>query len=310
MVRARSIIIAVITVIAVLASCQKINDQIGDIALSPLIDITQLSEIIDIPNIKVVDLRSNVRYQQGHIPKAIRLWRTDIEDSTHITKGIRATSAQLQYLLQSKGLNNGDHIVIYDDKGDVDAARLWWLLKLYNYQNVSLLNGGLQAWKRNNLPVSTAIAEVPPIGDIQLGPTNLSLLTNKEQVLSSIYNHHYKIIDARSWDEYSGNTQKNGSARSGRIPGSIFLDYSQTLDENGQFLQHNELKRLISKHELMPEDSLIIYCQSGVRSSHFSFVMMEVLGYPYVTNYDGGWIEWSEDLDLPIEFDSVSFTMN
>ena len=51
----------------------------------------------------------------------------------------------------------------------------------------------------------------------------------------------------------------------------------------------------------MPENrKIIVYCQSGVRSALVTFVLRELMGYPFVANYDGSWIEWSFDQDLPI----------
>ncbi len=37
---------------------------------------------------------------------------------------------------------------------------------------------------------------------------------------------------------------------------------------------------------------VIVFCQSGVRSSHTQVVLRDVLGLE-VYNFDGSWIEWS-----------------
>lgn len=309
MVRVRPIILVALLGALIFGGCLS-SDQKDDIVFTSLVQTDELKNLIDLPNVRLVDLRPNERFIQGHIPNAIQLWRTDIEDSTHTTNGIRASLEHLEHLLQMKGLNDGDHIVIYDDKGDVDAARLWWLLKLYDYPKVSLLNGGLQAWKNSGLPVTSTVESSPVKGDIRLGRINYQLLINKAEVLASVGNNHYKIIDTRSSDEYSGYMQKTGAARPGRIPGSIFLEYSQTLDHNGLFLEPKELEKLFSNYGIIADDSLIIYCQTGVRSSHLSFVLTEIMGYQNVANYDGSWVEWSHDDELPIELDSISFTMN
>ncbi|MEQ8714045.1 MAG: sulfurtransferase [Cyclobacteriaceae bacterium] len=309
MVRVDSIIGLSISLLWALSACQP-SEQGDGSAIGPLIEVGQLSEILEHQDIKLVDLRPFELYQKGHIPKAIHLWRPDIQDSTHSTTGIRASRSQLQYLLQSKGFNHGDHIVIYDDKGDVDAARLWWLLKLYGYHSVSLLNGGLQAWENSGLEITNSMRVVRPNGNIQLETPNHKFLVDHQKVLAAVGNKNYKIIDARSAEEYSGQHQKSGAQRSGRIPGSIFFEYSQTLDENAKFLESEELIELISSYGISAEDSLIVYCQSGVRSSHLSFVLHELMDYPYVANYDGSWIEWSQNPNLPIETDSLILTMN
>ncbi|MEQ9302164.1 MAG: sulfurtransferase [Cyclobacteriaceae bacterium] len=309
MVRVSSIIGLSFFLFWTITGCKPADQGNGN-TIEPLIEAVQLSQVLNDQNVKVIDLRPLERYQDGHIPGAIQLWRTDIQDGTHNTRGIRASRSQLENLLQAKGLNDGDHIVIYDDKGDVDAARLWWLLKLYGYPTVSLLNGGWQAWKKNELGMTGAPESTPQEGNIRLKPLNQNLLVDQQKVLAAIGNKNYKIIDVRSAEEYSGQIQKSGAERPGRIPGSMFFEYSQTLDENAQFLHKTELTDLISKYNLDSQDSLIIYCQSGVRSSHLSFVLLELLGYQYVANYDGSWIEWSQNLQLPIESDSLSLTLN
>lgn len=309
MVRARTIIGISIFMVTAFTGCQPV-DQSVDRTFSPLIEAIQLSEMIDHDNVKLIDLRPLERYQIGHIPGAIQLWRTDLEDSGHNIQGIRASRAHLQHLLQTKGLNDEDHIVIYDDKGDVDGSRLWWLLKLYGYQTVSLLNGGLQAWEKNGFGTTSKVEDIDQSGNIRLVSPNPNLLIDQRQVLNAIGNKNYKIIDVRSAEEYSGQIKHSGAERPGRIPGSMFFEYSQTLDENDQFLDKAQLNQLISKYNFDSKDSLIIYCQSGVRSSHLSFVLLELLDYQNVANYDGSWIEWSQNFQLPIESDSLSLTLN
>ena len=59
------------------------------------------------------------------------------------------------------GISNSDHIVAYDGKGIFSAARLWWMLRAYGHEEVSVLNGGLPAF----LPAGLAfwwLVLVPP----------------------------------------------------------------------------------------------------------------------------------------------------
>lgn len=291
-----------------LSGCKN-PEQSSSLVLLPLIEKDQLDLISAMPHVKWVDLREPHRYLQGHIPGAIQLWRTDIEDPTHMIRGMCASTAQLQHTLRAKGINAGDHVVVYDDKGNVDAARLWWLLQLYGYPHVSLLNGGLPTWETLGLPIDQSTVQ-PLAGSIELGQAHTPLVASKQTVLSVLYNTNYKIIDARSAAEYRGTMLKKGAARAGRIPGSILFDYSQTLNENGMFRPYQEIRQLLLDQHITPGDSLIIYCHSGVRSAHVSFVLTAIMDYPYVANFDGSWLAWSCDPELPIENDSISYTMN
>ncbi len=49
------------------------------------------------------------------------------------------------------------------------------------------------------------------------------------------------------------------------------------------------------KAGVTPDKKIIAYCQSGARSAHTLYVLKEILGFEYVWNYDGSWIEWSHN---------------
>jgi thiosulfate/3-mercaptopyruvate sulfurtransferase len=53
------------------------------------------------------------------------------------------------------------------------------------------------------------------------------------------------------------------------------------------------LKYNLERKGITRDKEIIVYCQSGSRSSHTAFVLKELLDYPNVRNYDGSWIEWS-----------------
>ena len=53
----------------------------------------------------------------------------------------------LEDLLTKVGFSDKDSIYLYDAKGNVDAARLWWLLRIYGFDKVALIDGGLTKWR-------------------------------------------------------------------------------------------------------------------------------------------------------------------
>ncbi len=42
-------------------------------------------------------------------------------------------------------------------------------------------------------------------------------------------------------------------------------------------------------------------CQPAVRAAHTYFVLNDLLGYDNVKVYDGSWIEWGNNQELPLE---------
>jgi 3-mercaptopyruvate sulfurtransferase SseA len=102
------------------------------------------------------------------------------------------------------------------------------------------------------------------------------------------------LIDSRSEAEYSGAELKNGAFAAGHVPGAVHLCYSNCLDyAPAPFLKETVALEALYAPLASPEDTIIAYCHSGVRSAYVWFVLSEILHYPHVYNYDGSWTEWS-----------------
>ncbi|MCB1164087.1 sulfurtransferase, partial [bacterium] len=57
------------------------------------------------------------------------------------------------------GIGPEDHVVVYDQSGVASAAsRAWWTFLHFGQRRVSLLDGGLPAWRAARLPVETGRA--------------------------------------------------------------------------------------------------------------------------------------------------------
>lgn len=251
----------------------------------------------------LVDLRKPEEFEKGHIPNAINLWRTHIVDSTQVIGGLKISRDSLQVLLQKNGIKPTDKIIIYDAKGDVDAARLWWMLNLYGHPNTALLNGGLTEWENQNLPLSTQTQTLSPSQYRFPNPENDNLYISFNDMKKAVNDTNILILDTRSYDEYIGKTLKKGAYRKGRIPRSQFIDWCDGVNYNGdmKFKDLSDLKSIYSFNNAPKNQPIITYCQSGVRSAHTTFILTELLGYTNVRNYDGSWIEWSYHADLDIE---------
>ncbi|MGL5100821.1 MAG: sulfurtransferase, partial [Fusobacteriaceae bacterium] len=90
----------------------------------------------------------------------------------------------------------------------------------------------------------------------------------------------------------------------GRIPGAVWVEWTEALDKNKDMKSYDELVALFTKAGVTPDKEILAYCQSAVRSAHTTFVLRELLGYPKVKNYDGSWIEWSREVaknNAPVE---------
>jgi len=271
---------------------------------NPLIESSALYENNNYENYVIIDLRKPEKFNLGHLPNAVNIWRTDIIDQDMTYGGMMAKKGAIEQLFSSLGIKSDDNLLIYDDKGLVDAVRLWWILDYYKHTNVKLLNGGLNSWKKDNYPISTETTALKK-SDFKFKniSVNASRYANIEDVKKAISNPDILLVDTRELNEFTGEHKKKGAFRGGRIPSSTWCNWSETVDyrNNTKFKSLDKIKEIYASRGITPDKEIIAYCQSGVRSAHTTFVLTQLLGYTNVKNYDGSWIEWSYNKELPIK---------
>ncbi len=304
--------ISIIGLILIVAACkQNKPEELTAVSSKYLIEADEFIGLAKQANTKILDFRKKEVYAKEHIKGALNIWRTDIENSTFAYNGMMASPAQIETLFSNLGIKTDDVLVIYDDNGLCDASRLWWVLQNYNFTNAKLLNGGLDAWKGIGGELTKEISVVQK-GEFKLTdkPT-MNYYVSKEEVTEAVKNNTV-ILDTRTADEYAGNVKKEGAAKAGRIPNSVHIDWAEAINYGGdeRFKSIEELEKIYSKLNVAKEDPIIMYCHSGVRSAHTSFVLTQLLGYENVKNYDGSWTEWSYFDDLPFETDSITTNKN
>jgi len=59
------------------------------------------------------------------------------------------------------GVGSGDRVVVYDTRGVVSAARVWWTFRVFGHDSVAVLDGGLRAWKAEGRPLETGTPTPP-----------------------------------------------------------------------------------------------------------------------------------------------------
>lgn len=274
-----------------------------------IIEAEELLKIHKHEKVAVIDFRKDEEYIKGHINGALNIWRTDIEDTSYPYGGMMAKKEDIEAFFSKLGINNDDILVVYDNKGSSDAARLWWLLKSYSFESIRLLNGGLDAWVQAGGSISPEITDAAPSTFTLPIKDTLDVWIGKNELLEIITsNNGVVILDARSENEFSGKRRKEGAAKAGRIPKSIHIDWASAVDYKGtkKFKTFPELEAVYSKMKASKDDTIIVYCHTGVRSANTTFVLTELLGYKNVRNYDGSWAQWSQFNELPFVKDSIT----
>ena len=276
-----------------------------------LVEVDEFKRMVNRPTSKLLDFRKKEDYETGHIKGALPIWRTDIEDQSYPYTGMMASPAQVESLFSNLGIASTDTIIIYDDNGLCNATRLWWILQNYDFTNVKLFEGGLTEWAADGGLVSTDTPVLQKaIFKLSENPS-MKYFVSKEEMQQAMQTNTV-ILDTRTLDEFAGKMQKKGAAKAGRIINSVHIDWAEAINfhSNKKIKSLEALESIYNQLQIEKEDPIIVYCHSGVRSAHTTFVLTQVLKYKNVKNYDGSWTEWSYYSDLPFEIDHLTQTIN
>ena len=253
------------------------------------------------PDVRLIDVSSRREvYVEGHLPGAQFIqWNTELVNPDDPVEGRILGREALSRLLSRLGVANDDKVVVYDNANNLFAARAYWVLKYYRHADVRIYNGGRKKWVAAGEELTTEIEPVSP-GVYAAGEPDLRIATDWNYVVDNIDDPSTLYCDARRPDEYEG--KELLSARGGRIPGAMNVEWSESVKEDGTFLEAGSLAELYQSAGFTPDKEIITYCQTGVRGAHTWFVLSELLGYPSVRNYDGSWAEYGNRADSPIQY--------
>jgi len=106
---------------------------------SPLISVQKAKTIIDTDSSVVIfDVSKGEAYANGHIENAIPLSRKELRNKKAPFKGLISTLEKTQIILKGKGVADNSRILLYDNDGNVESARVWWVLNYYNIKEYSV----------------------------------------------------------------------------------------------------------------------------------------------------------------------------
>jgi thiosulfate/3-mercaptopyruvate sulfurtransferase len=179
-----------------------------------------------------------------------------------------------------------------------DAARFVWQLRMLGLENVSYLDGGINAWIAAGHPTGRGLrlvdqAPVTQFRARSYDPWDFDVPMSR--VRDALLNpNDWVVIDARAPEEYAGRQTGSsaGAYGTGRKKGAVHINWTEAVDSSTQLIRSRaELEAIYG--DVIRGKNVIIHCQSGVRSAHTWLVLTQVLGARNVYNYDGSWIEWS-----------------
>jgi thiosulfate/3-mercaptopyruvate sulfurtransferase len=238
-------------------------------------------------------------YEQGHIPAAdfVDLLTELMGDDKHLMFPL-PTPAQFAEVMSRHGIGKGVRVVIYDRMMNAWAARLWWMLRTFGFDDVVVLNGGWLKWTGEDRPVSLALPDHAPRNfEARYRP---ELIAGKDEVLASIDDGSSCLINALEPEEFAGRGPDRYGRR-GHIPTSSNVPARVLADlQTHAYLDAEVLRELFEAAGAFGKDRVITYCGGAIAGASDAFVLT-LLGVNNVALYNGSMQEWAADPNLPLE---------
>ena len=228
-----------------------------------LVDTEWLNDHIDDPSIRIVDCDMFDSYSRAHIRGAV-----GIQVHHYIKHPLYPDDSKaypwvaepevVKELFESMGIGNNTTVVTYDSGGSLWASRFWWVLNYYGHTNAKVLDGGWKKWFDEGRPVSID----PPVPiEVTFTPSSDdTLICTLDQAVSKIADSDVVVLDVRSDGEWDG-TNSRGISRSGRVPGSVHLEWLNfiTDDKYHTIKSPSELRNMLEAVGVTPEKEVITY---------------------------------------------------
>jgi thiosulfate/3-mercaptopyruvate sulfurtransferase len=259
-----------------------------------LVSFDDLQHRLGETDLRLLDARPRDEYDRGHIPGAVWVDAKAVEKMA-ARPGALADSAAWESWIAPLGISPSTRVLIYDARRQLDAARLWWLLRYLGGGDVGLIDGGFPLWEKQGRPVTTTAPKIAP-REYKVH-FRTERLAERGDVLAALKEGKVRVVDARSEAEHTGAEKR--SKRGGRVPAACHLEWATLVDEDGRFLDEAALRTKLAKAGVKPGEPVITHCQGGGRASVDAFVF-ERLGFP-TRHYYLGWSDWGNVEDTPIE---------
>ena len=279
-----------------LVETDALERRLGDPDLR-ILDCT--THLIPDPKVTYQVVPGRADFEKAHIPGAQFVdVQGDLSENSHRFRFMLPSAEAFAASLSRLGVGGGSFVVLYSTANPWWATRVWWLLRIFGFDDAAVLNGGWQKWSQEGRPFETGPATPRSPGGFVVHEQR-PLMVGKEQVLLAIGDGRVCTLNALSPEQHTG-AGGNSYGRPGRIKGSVNLPAAYLLDPaTNAFLPAAELRRRFEAVGAFGKE-VITYCGGGIAASADAFALV-MLGHPEVRLYDASLSEWATDPNLPME---------
>lgn len=289
-------------------------------ATNELITTAELAGILGQPNLRLFDCTTYLEpapagvddpyiavpgkhtFEAGHIPGADFLdLQGEFSDAGTRLRFMMPGVAQLEAAFGRHGISDSSKVVLYSIGTPMWATRFWWMLTSLGYQNMAVLDGGLDKWKLEGRPLETGAAKGYAPATFKAKPKS-GFFLDKHQTLAATTEKGTVVVNALGPQFHKG-LEPSRYGRPGRVPGSCNVSAATLLDpQTKAFVPLADAEMKFRAQGITRDKRVVAYCGGGI-SATIDLFLLHRLGYDNLTLYDGSMGEWAKDAALPIETD-------
>ena len=287
-------------------------------AHSELITTAELADILTRPELRLYDCTTYLEpapagsgvpylvvsgrqtFEAGHIPGANFMdLQGEFSDKTTSLRFMMPSVAQLEAAFGRHGISTNSRVVLYSIGTAMWATRFWWMLKSLGFDNVAVLDGGIDKWTAEGRDIETGLSGDYPSATFPAKPRP-GFFVGKDEVLAAAKDRGTVTVNALGPQFYKG-LEPSRYGRPGRIPGSVNVPAATLVDAASKtFVPLAEAEKKFAAQGFSRDKRVVAYCGGGISAS-IDLFMLHRLGYDKLTLYDASMGEWAVDDKLPIE---------
>jgi thiosulfate/3-mercaptopyruvate sulfurtransferase len=244
----------------------------NDRDLPVICDIDILRTLIRKDSARIVDVRKEEEYREGHIPTAVSLPLAQVLS--------RDSPESIVEILENIGVSDKLPVIVYDDTFGALGARVAWTFQYVGHTNTSLLEVTFSKWRNLGLEIEKKVNTYPK--------TTHHININQEIYADAAYvegakeNDNKVLVDSRERLNFLNE----------HIPGAKNIPYTMLGSDGNILRKPSEIKRFIENRGLSSDSEYITYCGSVGTLSGLTYYALKLAGIKNVKLYAKSFREW------------------
>jgi thiosulfate/3-mercaptopyruvate sulfurtransferase len=270
-------------------------------------------------NLVILDVQNSppatpkLSYEIAHLEGALFVdWRKDLTDTNNLPLYELPTKAQFEDLCERLGITQESHVLCYDNFNNRLAMRTVFVFYYFGFKNISIIEGGIELWKKDGYPV-TKVVPIVTRSKFKVKDENKSLVVLYDDIYNADKNNAL-VVDARPTSQYLG-ISKGSLVHTGQpvaryghigIPSELKDDllinatsspWADNLvgPDNLLIKPSKELYKMYMDRGIISKKNKYVYttCNEGIHAVTDWFVLETILCQDNVKVYEGSFGEWA-----------------